>query len=386
MADIDEINVYSGSPINKNAVQEAIKRLEELTVNGHLEVLGDGNKTELTIGPADAYPASLHMSGENSVLETDDSPDLHLNKDQFFNQTLVYNQFTVLGNLISRDAAMGFEDENGDIQSLLYTGGSEDIHTLRTYSNVATILALRSKSGDPTADDREATLALIRTDDDTNVELLDFYCNGYHSDPAPLTVAYGIRIQKRGAGKYRPFVFDWRDGNGNIDTGFIIYSPDNQDGALVDWSIPHLFRDRVDHSGDFLDMRKQGEGTGTGEPKARNINFADGIISYDDGTGSISIDSDSTGIDSANRISAGVWRVVLSEGATSPDLVPSLLPAFPIWESGSSRDDVPQIGFEQDPDGDNPQELEIRFQISDETGTTTPVDPSYLAIKSTRMR
>lgn len=63
-------------------------------------------------------------------------------------------------------------------------------------------------------DDGESTIALQRSDaDEVNVEVMDIYNNGYNSNVGvhPEALQYGIRMQKRGTGRWNPFVIDYRD-------------------------------------------------------------------------------------------------------------------------------------------------------------------------------
>jgi hypothetical protein len=97
----------------------------------------------------------------------------------------------------------------------------EDITILRTYRNAYyhtvsppdpspdkyTILKVWAPPG-AVVNDREATLALVRGDNDE--EFIDIYNNGYSSE-----TQYGIRIQKRGTGSYRDFVIDKYAGSGS---------------------------------------------------------------------------------------------------------------------------------------------------------------------------
>jgi hypothetical protein len=106
--------------------------------------------------------------------------------------------------------------------NVFYVGGSE-IVTMRNWgtepSTIFSIRALPPKSwkdgegADFTNVDREATLALIRTDDLGNEEFIDIYNNGYNSSTNQDAMQMGIRIQKRGIGEYRDFVFDRYDGS-----------------------------------------------------------------------------------------------------------------------------------------------------------------------------
>lgn len=84
-----------------------------------------------------------------------------------------------------------------------------------------TILDVRAPEGalghDPDTINREATLSLSRQSVN-GAEFLDFYNNSYDDE-----IQYGIRMQKRGLGSYRDFVFDYYDGpldSGGTDTYF----------------------------------------------------------------------------------------------------------------------------------------------------------------------
>ena len=91
----------------------------------------------------------------------------------------------------------------------MYASGSYDIQILRHFgSQVSTLLKIWAPNGAVTP--REATIALVRGDNDE--EFVDIYNNGY-PDGDPVSVQYGIRIQKRGTGSnYHDFVFDQDDG------------------------------------------------------------------------------------------------------------------------------------------------------------------------------
>jgi hypothetical protein len=96
---------------------------------------------------------------------------------------------------------------NGDTntRNAIYNGGN-DFTILKNYNQVYTLLQLQSPSG-ALGSTRESTIALVRGDE-PNVEYLDLYNNGYTSQ-----TQHGIRIQKRGTGSYRDFVFDQYDGS-----------------------------------------------------------------------------------------------------------------------------------------------------------------------------
>lgn len=103
---------------------------------------------------------------------------------------------------------------DGTITNVWYTSGSEDINIVRNFNNVATLWAVRAQAGNPVSDDREATVALVRTDDSGNEEFLDLFNNGYHGVSE---VEYGIRVQKRGTGQYRDFAIQYHDGVADVE-------------------------------------------------------------------------------------------------------------------------------------------------------------------------
>jgi len=122
--------------------------------------------------------------------------------------------------------------------AIFQSGTTPDIFAvLRNFQSVATLWQIISRSGDPLVDDREATMALVRTDDAGNEELIDFYNNGYHSSPNKIAVSHGIRITKRGTGLWRPFYIDWYDGDNVIDA-IDLLSPDQVGGPLLRLHIP----------------------------------------------------------------------------------------------------------------------------------------------------
>jgi len=284
------------------------------------------------------------------------------------------------------------KDGNGNTTNAWYDGGPGFVNTLRNYQSDSTLWVIRSQAGDPEADNRESTLACTRTDDAGKTEVLDLYNNGFHGSGGssdsighdgdnPVSVGHGIRVQKRGGSFLREFMFDWYDGSTRT-AGYRILSPDQAEGPSMYWEGNLPFK--LD-AGNVLAFSELGNPEGSAQLNARNLNFADGVINYDDGTGSLSVSGNSVGISSVNRVSAGIWRVVLTKGSSPPDIVPSVGPGLPIWVSGSSRRESPQWSWEQDPDGDNPQEVEVRFEVSDDVGNTTLVDPERIAFKATVM-
>jgi hypothetical protein len=104
-------------------------------------------------------------------------------------------------------------------------GGSDedqDVTILRTYRNAAysegeyTVLNVLAPPETQTfpSPNREATLSLTRQDASSpaNSEFLDLYNEYYPAPASPVIERYGIRIQKRGTGIYRDFVFSQYDG------------------------------------------------------------------------------------------------------------------------------------------------------------------------------
>lgn len=86
-------------------------------------------------------------------------------------------------------------------------GESTELYRIQHKINGYTILEVAAPNGEE--GNLEATIALMREIDPISggPEFVDFYNNGYTD-----MKQYGIRIQKRGTGQYRPFVFDFYDG------------------------------------------------------------------------------------------------------------------------------------------------------------------------------
>ena len=148
---------------------------------------------------------------------------------------------------MSVEGAIDFYDAVSSLthNAIFQSGTSPDIFSvLRNFQSVATLWQIISRSGDPLVDDRESTLALVRTDDAGNEELIDFFNNGYHSSGDKIGVAYGIRVQKRGTGLYRPLYIDWYDGV-TVTDGIDLLSPDDTDGPLWRSHIPVQQQDQL---------------------------------------------------------------------------------------------------------------------------------------------
>jgi len=152
----------------------------------------------------------------------------------------------VQGN-ISLSGAIDFYDAISALTHnvIFQSGTSPDIFTvLRNFQSVATLWQIISRSGDPLVDDRESTLALVRTDDAGNEELVDYYNNGYHSSGDKIAVAHGTRIQKRGTGLYRPYYIDWYDGV-TVTDAVDLLSPDDVSGPMWRQHIPLQQQDQL---------------------------------------------------------------------------------------------------------------------------------------------
>lgn len=113
-----------------------------------------------------------------------------------------------------------FDSTDQDI--VLYRGGS-GFAILRRFGTDFTLLQIWSPTNALGA--KEATLAVVRGDE-PNVEYFDLYNNGYSTE-----TQHGIRVQKRGTGQYRAFVFDFYDGsNPKVKVAQFDY-----DGTIVAW-------------------------------------------------------------------------------------------------------------------------------------------------------
>lgn len=115
---------------------------------------------------------------------------------------------------------------SGTNENVMYASGSEDIQILRHFgTKKSTLLKIWAPNG--AVSDREATIALVRGDNDE--EFIDLYNNGYPAGD-PVSVQYGIRVQRRGTGSYQPFVFDQDDGAAhgvNIKKMFVLRADRN---------------------------------------------------------------------------------------------------------------------------------------------------------------
>ena len=80
--------------------------------------------------------------------------------------------------------------------------------------NQFTILEIKSPAS-ADGSENEATITLMRQEDNESggPEFIDFYNNGYNSSRQ-----FGMRVQSRGTGQLRPFVFDFNNGSGVTET------------------------------------------------------------------------------------------------------------------------------------------------------------------------
>lgn len=122
--------------------------------------------------------------------------------------------------------------QSDNIVPLATFAGGTNFFVVRDFVDVYTVQSIWSppgeiNSGSPLLE-REATLALVRGNE-PNQEFLDLYNNGYISE-----TQFGIRMQKRGTGVYRPFVIDYYDGATN--TPVLTIDPDQSvtfDGDVI---------------------------------------------------------------------------------------------------------------------------------------------------------
>jgi len=111
----------------------------------------------------------------------------------------------IKGDILLTNGALKFINTTAPSPQLaLYRGGT-GFAILRRYGEDYTILQIWSPP-ETWYNASEATIALVRGDE-PNQEYIDIYNNGYTTE-----TQYGIRMQKRGTGQYRDFVFDYYDG------------------------------------------------------------------------------------------------------------------------------------------------------------------------------
>lgn len=92
-------------------------------------------------------------------------------------------------------------------------GETTELYRIQHITDEYTVVEIAAPSG--SGGNLEATLALMREADPDSggPEFLDLYNNGYTG-----MKQFGIRIQKRGTGQYREFVFDFYDGTTVVES------------------------------------------------------------------------------------------------------------------------------------------------------------------------
>lgn len=211
---IDEINIDASLNINKFITSD-VSILGDIYTTGEVEVKSDVPKINLIDNDSpnnDALRLEIFNRELRLVPVVNESSQL----TERFHYDISSGYWQFLGdskhhNILVEDLqGISFLHNNSnDAANRLYQSAG-NFATLRNYINEYTLQSLRSKAGDPTTDDREATLTLVRTDDAGNEEFIDLYNNGYSSVGA---INHGIRIQKRGIGQFRPFKFEFSDGS-----------------------------------------------------------------------------------------------------------------------------------------------------------------------------
>ncbi len=108
------------------------------------------------------------------------------------------------GDIYLQGGGYNFVPPGGGAADLAFYRGGTGFGILRRFAPEYTVMQIWAPPS--SFGSHEATLALVRGDE-PNVEFMDIYNNGYAG-----ATQYGIRIQKRGEGEYRDFVFDYSDG------------------------------------------------------------------------------------------------------------------------------------------------------------------------------
>jgi len=164
----------------------------------------DGNQiifnSSTTGAPAsDAFITAERGSSTDAFLKWDET-----------NDQWVTNFKLAVDSDIRVTGGIQFDDSiSGDSELALYKGGT-GFFIMRRYAADYTILQIWAPS-ETWFNPYEATLSLVRGNE-PNQEFIDLYNNGY-----PTESQYGIRMQKRGTGSYRDFIFDYYDGNTKLE-------------------------------------------------------------------------------------------------------------------------------------------------------------------------
>jgi hypothetical protein len=197
------------------------------------------------------------------------------------------------------------------------SGGTGDLLIHQNFGSNFSVLDVRTRDVDvtDTTVNSEATIALVRSDSsETDKEFIDLYNNGYHTSNA---VDYGLRVQKRGGGQFRPFFFEWSDAN-DLFAGYKLTPPNDLttgDGAKISFNVPVEFTKSgsnpvslvnggndelqvTDGSGNFRDFRVRDltvEGTET-VFDTETVSFNDNILLLNSNVGSSTSPTEDAGL------------------------------------------------------------------------------------------
>ncbi len=109
------------------------------------------------------------------------------------------------GDVYVQGGGYDFVPPEGGAADLAFYRGGTGFGVLRRFAPDYTVFQIWAPPS--SLGSYEATLALVRGDE-PNVEYVDLYNNGYESESQ-----YGVRMQRRGSGQFRDFVFDYSDGS-----------------------------------------------------------------------------------------------------------------------------------------------------------------------------
>jgi len=160
---------------------------------------GDTMTGELTV-PSLQVDNSLQVGDSQVVLKADTS-----NNRVAVNLDNPQSALHVAGDIRMTSGGLQFTDTATEEPKLVLYKGGTDFAIIRRYADDYTILQIWAPS-ETWFTSNEATLSLVRGNE-PNQEYIDLYTIDYGSPQ------HGIRIQKRGTGQYRPFVFEFSDGN-----------------------------------------------------------------------------------------------------------------------------------------------------------------------------
>lgn len=173
---------------------------------GLLRVQGisDGdNYSVIELASNEATPLRWQFALKSIAGETGDFAVAHYNGSGWSAPFAIQaNDDIRLGKTLANDSKYAIR-QNGDYLLEIQRDGGNPTGSEDAWTLVQISAPLATTSGN-----QEATLALTRDQGGGDLEFLDLYNNGYGSE-----TQYGLRVQKRGAGAYRDFVFDRYDGS-----------------------------------------------------------------------------------------------------------------------------------------------------------------------------